>query len=128
MRDSYVFLSPQGIASRWTRSGDGNMGMEDYIRRYIQKCPGKAVSLEIIVSANFRIFNYRDPQFWELYKSTPAWEFARFLAALREGQADRRRRRATRPSRRRPRNLADVEASVKWTQAFLATALIGAGS
>jgi len=43
MRDSYLFLSPRGIATRWVRMGDGNMGMEDYLRTYVQKCPGKPV-------------------------------------------------------------------------------------
>ena len=85
MRDSYVFNSPQGIASRWTRMGDGNMGMEEYIKKYIQKCPGKAVSLEVIVSANFRVFNYRDPAAWALFQSTPAWEFAQLLALADKG-------------------------------------------
>src|SRR5688572_25473353 len=46
MRDSYVFNSPRGTAVRWTRMGDGNIGMEDYLRKYVQKCPGKPVSLE----------------------------------------------------------------------------------
>ena len=96
------------------------MGMEDYIRTYIAKCPGKAVSLEVIVSGKPRMFNYRDPQFWELYKNTPAWEFARFLALCEKGKPIAGG--AARPGRRRrrPRNLADVEASIKWTQAFLA--------
>src|SRR5215212_337305 len=85
MRDSYLFNSPRGTAVRWTRMGDGNMGMEDYLRTYVQKCAGKPVSLEIIVSPNFRIFNYRDPQAWELFKTTPAWEFSRFLATADRG-------------------------------------------
>jgi 3-oxoisoapionate decarboxylase len=77
------------------------------------------VPLEVIVSGNPRLFNYRDPKFWELFKATPAWEFARFLALCDKGK----------PTPAAPpdpavtpqaRNLADVEASVKWTQAFLA--------
>ena len=120
MRDSALWNTPEGAAVRWTRMGEGNMGMEDYIRTYIAKCPGKAVSLEVIVSGNPRMFNYRDPAFWDLYKSTPAWEFARFLTLCDKGT----------PTPAAPpdpavtpqaRNLADVEASVKWTQAFLAT-------
>ena len=63
-------------------------------------------------------------QFWELFKSTPAWEFARFLTLCDKGK----------PTPAAPpdpamtpqaRNLADVEASVKWTQAFLAKLLDG---
>jgi 3-oxoisoapionate decarboxylase len=119
MRDSALWNTPEGAAVRWTRMGDGNMGMEEYLRTYIAKCPGKAVSLEVIVSGNPRMFNYRDPNFWALYKQQPAWEFARFLTLCERGK----------PTPAAPpdpavtpqaRNLADVEASVKWTQAFLA--------
>jgi hypothetical protein len=142
MRDSYLFNSPRGTAVQWTRMGDGNMGMEDYLRTYVQKCPGKAVSLEVIVSPNFRIFNYRDPQAWELFKATPAWEFSRFLTLADRGipkplpapgqagvtagrgaaasGAGQGRGTHPNPDAQR-RNLEDVEASVKWTQDFLAT-------
>jgi hypothetical protein len=157
MRDSYLFNSPQGTAVRWTRMGEGNMGMEDYIRTYVEKCPGKAVSLEVIVSSNFRIFNYRDPAAWALYKTTPAWEFARFLAlcdkgeprplpqgrggqgrpgggaagagatdatgpaGARAGGPGRGAGGATTPnSEALKRNQEDVEASVRWTEEFLA--------
>jgi len=119
MRDSALWNTPEGAAVRWTRMGEGNMGMEDYIRTYIAKCPGKAVSLEVIVSGNPRMVNYRNPQFWDVYRSTPAWEFARFLTLCDRGK----------PTPAAPpdpavtpqaRNLADVEASVAWTKAFLA--------
>jgi 3-oxoisoapionate decarboxylase len=119
MRDSALWNTPEGAAVRWTRMGDGNMGMERYLRTYLEKCPGKAVSLEVIVSGNPRMFAYRDPKSWDLYRATPAWEFARFLALCDQGK----------PTPAAPpdpamtpqaRNLADVEASVKWTQAFLA--------
>ena len=71
---------------QWTRMGDGNMGMEDYIRTYVAKCPGTAVSLEVIVS--------NDPAHLQLprsavrgtiFQTTPAWEFARFLALCDRG-------------------------------------------
>lgn len=132
MRDSYLFNSPRGIAVQWTRMGEGNMGMEDYLRTYVQKCPGKPVSLEVIVTPNFRIFNHRDPQAWEIFKDDPAWEFSRFLALadrgtpkpLPEPGAGRGggggRGGQPNPEAQR-KNLEDVEASVAWTQAFLAT-------
>ena len=119
MRDSALWNTPEGAAVRWTRMGDGNMGMEDYLRTYIEKCPGKAVSLEVIVSGNPRMFNYRDPKFWDLYKATPAWEFSRFLTLCDKGKPTP----AAPPDpamTQQARNVADVEASVKWTQAFLA--------
>ena len=156
VRDSYVFNSPQGTAVQWSRMGDGNVGIADYLRRYIAQCPGKAVSLEVIVSNSPRVFDYRNPQAWELFRTTPAWEFARFLALCDRGTprplppagtgrgqvvagperqggppqaavnappaqpAGAQSGRPPDPEARR-RNLEDVEASVRWTQAFLAT-------
>ena len=119
MRDSALWNTPEGAAVRWTRMGEGNIGMERYIRTYIEKCPGRAVSLEVIVTPQPRMFNYRSPEFWELYRNTPAWEFARFLALCDKGKptleppADP----AVTPA---ARQLANVEASIRWTQAFLA--------
>jgi sugar phosphate isomerase/epimerase len=87
MRDSSIWMTPQGIASAWMRMGEGNIGIEDYLRTYVQKCPGRAVSLEVIVSGGPRIFNYHDPKAWEIYQKQPAWEFARFLALAEKGTA-----------------------------------------
>ena len=97
MRDSSVWMTPQGIASQWTRMGDGSMGMQDYIRTYVQTCPGRAVSLEVIVSGSPRIFNYRDPAAWEPYRATPASEFARFLALAEKGTPPPARGPASQP-------------------------------
>ena len=86
MRDSYVFNAPgRGTAVQWSRMGDGNIGMEDYIGKYVAQCPGAAVSLEVIVSNTPRVFNYRDPQAWAIFQTTPAWEFTRFLALCDRG-------------------------------------------
>ena len=120
MRDSALWNTPEGAAVRWTRMGEGNMGMESYIRSYIEKCPGRAVSLEIIVTPRPRVANYRDPKFWELYRNTPAWEFARFLALCDRGKPvlEAEPDPAVSPA---ARQLANVEASIRLTQAFLAT-------
>ncbi len=142
MRDSYLFNSPQGIAVQWTRMGDGNMGMEDYLRAYVAKCPGKAVSLEVIVQNTWRMFNYHDPNAWAIYQTTPAHEWVRFLALAEKGEpkalpppgqgrgqgggagrggAGGGGGRGTPNPEALQRNLEDVEASVRWTQQFLAT-------
>ena len=62
MRDSALWKTPEGIAVRWTRMGEGNMGIEQYLRTYVQTCLGKAVSLEVIVSGQPRMFNYANPR------------------------------------------------------------------
>lgn len=119
MRDSAVWRSEQGAAVSWTRMGEGNMGIEDYIRTYIQKCPGRAVSLEVIVTRP-RMFNYFEPSFWAPYRQTPAWEFAQFVSLVDKGVP-----RATPPPIPKDevaaREVQDVEASIRWTQGFLAT-------
>jgi sugar phosphate isomerase/epimerase len=117
VRDTAVWNTPQGVAVAWTRMGEGNVGIEDYIREYAAKCAGRALSLEIIVNGP-RFFNYRDPKFWDAFRKTPAWEFARFLALAEKGTP-----RAALPRLSREaavsRELEDVEASLGWTKAFL---------
>jgi hypothetical protein len=113
--------------------GDGNIGMEDFVRKYVAQCPNAAVSLEVIVSGSPRIFNYRDPQAWEIFKTTPAWEFARFLALCQkgvprelpapgQGRAGGRGQAPAAGQARTPaqlQNLEHVEASIRWTQGVL---------
>jgi 3-oxoisoapionate decarboxylase len=120
-RDSAIWRTPEGAAAvRWTRMGEGTIGMDRLIRTYLEKCPGKALNIEVIVTVQPRMFNYSDPAFWELYKNTPAWEFSRFMALCDTGRpvpdplAD---------SNLTPveRNLANVEESIRWTQGFLQT-------
>ena len=60
------------------------------------------------------------PKFWELYQHQPAWEFARFLALCDKGKPIARPPGRSGGHAGRARNVADVEASIKWTQAFLA--------
>lgn len=118
MRDSAVWRSAQGAAVSWTRMGEGNIGIEDYIRKYIQKCPGRAVSLEVIVTGP-RMFNYFEPSFWDLYRQTPAWQFAQFVSLVDNGVP--RPTPAPVPKQETAaREVEDVEASIRWTQAFLA--------
>ena len=132
IRDSYVFNSPQGTAVQWCRMGEGNVGIDEYVRTYVAKCPGKAVSLEVIVSNTPRLFDYRDPRAWEIFGTTPAWEFARFLALCDKGTprstaAPAQSRgggvgaaRGTGPTpEAQKRNLDDVETSLRWTRDLL---------
>jgi hypothetical protein len=142
MRDSSIWMTPQGIATAWMRMGEGNMGMEEYLRTYIQKCPGRAVSLEVIVSGSPRMFNFADPAAWAIYAKQPAWEFARFLALAENGTAPSGMAaagnaartggpapaqnaagptpaRGAAPNPAIARQLEDAEASIRWTKAFL---------
>lgn len=86
VRDSAVWEEPdKGIAVQWTAMGEGTIGIDRWVRRYAELCPGKPLSLEIIETRQPRIHNYLDPAFWTNYPATPAAEFARFLKLAREG-------------------------------------------
>src|SRR5258708_13696799 len=65
--------------------GEGNIGIRDYSRKFRDLCPGRAFSLEVIVTGP-RMFDVDDPTFWDGYRHTPAWEFARFLALADKGK------------------------------------------
>jgi sugar phosphate isomerase/epimerase len=117
VRDSAVWRTPQGAAVQWVRMGEGNVGIAEYIKKFAERCPGKALSLEVIVTGP-RPFNYLEPKFWEAYRKTPAWEFARFLALAEKGTPPP-------PTPPVPREAAaarereDLEASIRWTRGAL---------
>jgi sugar phosphate isomerase/epimerase len=118
VRDGIVWPTPDGAAVVWTRMGEGSVGIADYIRRFADACPGRAMSLEVIVSDEPRVLPYRDPQFWTAYRSMPASELVRFQALAAAGSPP-----PSRPllsgSEAASRELDDVESSIRWTAAFL---------
>ena len=85
VRDTAVWRDKGRIAVQWVRMGEGNIGIGEYARKYRELCPGRAFSLEVIVTGP-RMFDVDDPKFWDGYRHTPAWEFARFLALADKGK------------------------------------------
>jgi hypothetical protein len=75
------------------------------------------LSLEVIVNGP-RSYNFLAPQFWDAFRKTPAWEFARFLALAEKGKPREAPPRVSREAAV-ARQLEDVEASIRWTKAFL---------
>ena len=112
MRDSAVWNTPAGAVAQWTRMGEGNVDLERYIRTYAAHCPGRAVSLELIMHRQ-RTFDYHDPEFWAAYRTTPAWEFARFLTRAEQGEP--------RPDvdASLAETVADVDVSLEWIRGVL---------
>jgi sugar phosphate isomerase/epimerase len=110
VRDSAVWNVDEGAAVAWTRMGEGNVGIDDYVRKYAQLCPGRALSMETIVTGP-RIFPYKDPKFWDAYRKDPAWEFTRFLKIAERG----------RPYQKLPgqHEREDLEASLAYTRKAL---------
>ena len=79
VRDSYLWRTEEGLFVQWMRMGEGNIGMSEWVKKYVQLCPGKALSMEIICFGP-RIFKVQEPQFWEAYQRMPAWEYSRFIS------------------------------------------------
>ena len=86
VRDSRVWKTPEGIAAQWVRMGEGSVGIRDYVRKYAQLCPGRALSLEVIVGGP-RLHRIYDPKYWDGYRNVRAWEFMRFLTLAEKGSA-----------------------------------------
>jgi sugar phosphate isomerase/epimerase len=84
VRDTRVWAVPEGAAVQWTRMGDGNIGIDDYVRKFAELCPGRPLSLEIIETKP-RTFAYHQPKFWDGFRRTPAWEFSRFVTLVEKG-------------------------------------------
>jgi hypothetical protein len=85
VRDSAVWNVPQGAAVTWVQMGRGNVGIDAYVRKYIEICPGKAVSLESILLGP-KIMPFRDKGFWDQYRNMPAWEFERYRDIADQGK------------------------------------------
>ena len=120
VRDSRVWRVPNGTAVAWTRMGEGNIDLAKYIRTYVALCPGRALSLEIIVIPEPRIHAHREPGFWDAYSKMPAWEFDRFEAFADAGSPYIVSPAADPVARERE----DVEVSLEWTRRFLLESLI----
>jgi 3-oxoisoapionate decarboxylase len=114
-RDGALRPAASGAEVAWTRMGEGNVRIDEYIDAFLTRCPGRPLMLEVIVMPAPRALPFREAAFWDGYRGMPAWEFQRFLdllhaapaVALPEGPVDA------------AAELANVEASVRWTRQFL---------
>jgi 3-oxoisoapionate decarboxylase len=121
IRDGVAWNTPEGAAVAWTRMGDGAVGIEALLDSYVRQCPSRALLLEVIVTDAPRLLNYRDREFWTGYDRMPSWEFVRFQALADRGAAVARRPLGDGETAA-GREIADVDASIHWTRAWLARA------
>jgi 3-oxoisoapionate decarboxylase len=118
VRDSAVWLVPEGAAVAWVRMGEGNVDIEDYVRKYAELCPGRAISMECIVTGP-RIFPFKNPKFWDAYRNDPAWEFERFLQIAERGKPKPAEPRPANAEASRQKERADLEASLEYTRKLI---------
>lgn len=116
VRDSLVWRTPKGVAVRWVRAGEGNVDLAGWIREYLRLCPGRPLTLEVIVTGP-RELPFLEPEFWEAYPRVPAAEFARFLAIAERGQPAPYT--PPTPEQRAQREREDLEASLRWVKQLL---------
>jgi sugar phosphate isomerase/epimerase len=119
VRDSRVWRVREGTAVAWTRMGEGNVDIGRWVRNYMEHCPGRALSLEIIVIPEARVHAHRQAGFWDAYRATPAWEFDRFEALADGGHPYV----VQPPDDPIARERDDVEASLQWTRQLLASGI-----
>lgn len=120
LRDSYLWDTPEGTAVRWVRMGEGNVDISGFLKRFIELCPGRTMSLEVIVTGP-RVFAWKKPEFWDGYREIPAWGFSQFLNIAANGKPQTppppvAKERAAEVERE------DFEASMRWFQDFLKAA------
>ena len=117
VRDTALWKQDGAIMVQWVRLGHGNVGIREWTEKFQQLCPGRAFSMEVIVTQP-RKLDYLDPKFWDSYRNTPAWEFARFLALAERGKPYQG---LPAPSKEqaRQRELEDLEESIKYCRDVL---------
>lgn len=86
MRDTAIFEHPRGAAWQWVALGEGSVDFPRFMERFRALCPKSSMQLEIITGRPPTVLPYHEPEFWNAYRSTPAWEFERFLALVRSGR------------------------------------------
>jgi 3-oxoisoapionate decarboxylase len=117
IRDSYIWNDDNGTEVNWTRMGDGNVDIGSLLKCYLQLCPGKAMSLEVIVMGPMP-WTWKKESFWEGYKTIPAWSFSRYIDLAAKGKQPLPRPAAPK-DQVAAQERADFEASMKWTKEFL---------
>jgi 3-oxoisoapionate decarboxylase len=122
LRDSAIRRTADGAEVAWTRMGEGNVRIRDYLRGFVERCPSLPVTLEVIVMPEPRALPFRDRRFWNGYRTTPAWEFQRFLDLIDTAPAVPLPSGEVTPAQ----ELENVDASIRWTRDFLEQTVVGA--
>lgn len=117
IRDSYLWSTDDGTAVNWTRMGEGNVDIGGLLTKFIALCPGKAMSLEVIVMGP-RVFPWRKSEFWKGYENVPAWNFARFASLAAAGKPQPASPRLAKEEAI-AKEREDLEASMRWARQYL---------
>jgi sugar phosphate isomerase/epimerase len=85
VRDSEMWRTPCGVAVRWVPLGEGSVDIREYLRRYMELCPGRAITIEMI-RIEPRCLDCLTLEFWSAFRQMTAEELARYLALAERGR------------------------------------------
>jgi sugar phosphate isomerase/epimerase len=85
IRDTAVWEHPRGCAAMWVALGEGSIDFTRFIARYRELGVQAAMQLEVITGRPPQVLPYLEPGFWTPFSKTPAAEFARFVALVKQG-------------------------------------------
>ncbi|MCC7175840.1 MAG: sugar phosphate isomerase/epimerase [Bryobacterales bacterium] len=86
LRDTAVWRVPEGVAVRWVNMGEGNVDIDNWVKKLLQMRPGLPVVFENLVSGQPRIIRVFDPATFQDFPKMPASELSRFLALAEKGK------------------------------------------
>ena len=66
--------------------GEGNVGIADWVRKFVQMRPGVNLTLENLVLPEPHIFRVFEPEIWKDYPKMPASALSRYLAIAERGK------------------------------------------
>jgi sugar phosphate isomerase/epimerase len=84
-RDSVLWEHPRGACFQWTAMGDGSVGIERAVKRYLEVAPGAPIIMEIITGRPPAVLPYWENDFWAAFPKLRAEEFARFAKLVKKG-------------------------------------------
>ncbi len=84
VRDARVWLTGSGAAIAWVRAGEGNIGLDAYLKRLVELKPECPLLLETIVIEP-RTLDFRTPGFWNAFPALSAETFERYLETAEKG-------------------------------------------
>jgi len=90
VRDSRVWEVEDGAMAQWVPLGEGNVDLNGILRILAERAPNPPIDLEIITGGDPKSLPYLDStsDFWSLYPSMLASDFARFVALARSGKPE----------------------------------------
>jgi len=85
LRDSVVYEHSRGAAVQWVPLGEGVVDFQAIVARLRELCPSVYVYIKPITGRPPQVLPYLEPDFWKLFPSARAKDFARFLRLARNG-------------------------------------------